>query len=78
MTMINLTKRQYKICEAVALGLSHYYMDNQYDRREITKREFQSAKKLISTLQKGWMQHADKLPWSCMNRRRSRNNHEPK
>lgn len=74
--MINLTKHQFKICEAVALGLSHYYM-GPHDRRELTVAESKEASLLLPKLPKGWMQHADKLPWSCLNRRR-RNNHEPK
>ncbi len=76
--MQTLDKRTFKICESVALGLTHYYMDNQHDRRALTESERAEALSIIPDLPKGWMRHADKLPWSCMNRRRSRNNHEPK
>lgn len=30
-----MTKHQFKICEAVALGLTHYYMGPR-DKREVT------------------------------------------
>lgn len=67
--MINLTKHQFKICEAVTLGLSHYYMDKN-DRRECTLNDVNEAAKLLSKLPTGWMQNGDKMPWSCMNQKK--------
>lgn len=52
--MINLTKHQFKICEDVALGLSHYYMDKN-DRREVTEQDRKEAASLLPQLPKGWM-----------------------
>ncbi|MBO7414021.1 MAG: hypothetical protein J6U20_10255 [Fibrobacter sp.] len=51
--MINLTKHQYKICEAVALGLTHYYMGKN-DRRKLTEEERKQAELLLPVLPKGW------------------------
>lgn len=31
-----MTKQEFKICEAVALGLTHYYM-GPHDKREVIK-----------------------------------------
>ena len=57
--MINLTKHQFKICEAVQLGLRHYYMGPHYmgphDRRELTVAESKEAALLLPVLPKGWM-----------------------
>lgn len=53
MTMINLTKHQFKICEAVALGISHYYMGKN-DRRKLTEEERKQAELLLHVLPKGW------------------------
>jgi hypothetical protein len=52
--MIELDKRTFKICEAVALGLTHYYMGPK-DKREVTDEDRRLAEKLIPTLPKGWM-----------------------
>lgn len=68
MTMINLTKHQFKICEAVALGLSHYYMGPR-DKRKLTVAESKEAALLLPKLPKGWMQNGDKMPWSCLNKK---------
>ena len=51
--MINLTKHQFKICEAVALGISHYYMGKN-DRRKLTEEERKQAELLLPVLPKGW------------------------
>ena len=64
-----LDKRTFKICEAVALGIDHYYLDNQHDRRDLTQADVMNARLVIPTLPKGWMLHADKLPWSCFNKK---------
>lgn len=52
--MINLTKHQFKICEAVALGLTHYYMDKN-DRREVTEQDRKESARLLPQLPNGWM-----------------------
>lgn len=52
-----LTKRQWKICEAVALGLTHYYMGPR-DKREVTASERAEALAILPTLEPGWMQEA--------------------
>jgi hypothetical protein len=52
--MINLTKHQFKICEAVALGLTHYYMDKN-DRLEVTEQDRKEAAMLLPKLPNGWM-----------------------
>jgi len=61
-------KQTFKICEAVALGLTHYYMGPR-DKRKVSASERAEAQRIIPTLPKGWMIHADKLPWSCMNKK---------
>lgn len=48
-------KRIFKICEAVALGLTHYYMGPN-DRRKVFASERAEAERIIPTLPKGWMQ----------------------
>ena len=52
--MINITKHQWKICEAVQLGLRHYYM-GPHDRRELTVAEYKETALLLPVLPKGWM-----------------------
>lgn len=51
--MINLTKHQFKICEAVALGISYYYMGKN-DMRKLTEEERKQAELLLPVLPKGW------------------------
>lgn len=63
-----LTKRQWKICEAVALGLTHYYMGPN-DRRELTVADYKESALLLPKLPKGWMHGGDKMPWSCLNKK---------
>ena len=58
--MINLTKHQFKICEAVALGISHYYMGKK-DRRELTVADSKEAALLLPQLPQGWMN--TEQPW---------------
>ena len=64
-----MDKRTFKICEAVALGLSYYYMGPK-DKRKIFASERAEAHSIIPDLPKGWMQNADKLPWSCLNKKK--------
>lgn len=48
-------KRTFKICESVALGLTHYYMGPN-DKRKIFASERAEALLIIPDLPKGWMQ----------------------
>lgn len=50
-----LNKRTFKICESVALGLTHYYMGPN-DKRKISASERAEALSIIPDLPKGWMQ----------------------
>ena len=50
-----MTKHEFKICEAVALGLDHYYMGHK-DKRELTANERAEALTILPTLPAGWMQ----------------------
>lgn len=52
--MVKLTKHQFKICEAVALGLTHYYMGSR-DRRVLTQEDYETAYRILPKLPKGWM-----------------------
>lgn len=49
-----MTKQEFKICEAVALGLTHYYM-GPHDKREVTATERAEALATIPDLPEGWM-----------------------
>ncbi len=49
-----IDKHQFKVCEAVALGLTYYYMGKN-DRRQVTEKERAEAHKIIPTLPEGWM-----------------------
>ena len=50
-----MDKRTFKICEAVALGLTHYYMGAR-DKREVTATERAEALATIPDQPAGWMQ----------------------
>ncbi len=63
-----LTKMQWKICEAVALGLTHYYM-GPHDRRVLTQEDYETAYRILPKLPHCWMQNGDKMPWSCLNKK---------
>ena len=58
-----MTKHQFKICEAVALGLTHYYM-GPHDKREVTEEDRRLAKKLIPTLPKGFTRMSESYDFS--------------
>jgi hypothetical protein len=58
-----MTKHQFKICEAVALGLTHYYMWPK-DKREVTEEDRRLAEKLIPTLPKGFTQMSESYEFS--------------
>ena len=49
-------KRTFKICEAVSLGLTHYYMA-PHDKREVTATERAEALATIPYLPEGRMKH---------------------
>lgn len=49
-----LDKLTFKICEAVYLGLEHYYMGKK-DRRKITDEDKAMASRVIPTLPSGWL-----------------------
>lgn len=49
-----MDKRTFKICEAVALGLTHYYM-GPHDKREVTATERAEALATIPDLPEDWM-----------------------
>lgn len=51
----NLSKKMFKICEAVALGLKYYYMGPK-DKRELTMDDYDLARMVLPQLPKGWMQ----------------------
>jgi len=52
--MINLTKHQFKICEAVHLKMDYYYMGPK-DKRKLTDKERREAARLLPKLSQGWM-----------------------
>ena len=57
-----LDKQTFKICEAVHLGLSHYYMGRK-DRRTITKEDYDEAQRILPTLPDGW--YREPQEWSA-------------
>lgn len=52
---LKLTKYEFKVCEAVQLGLDAFYMGPN-DRRTLTQEDYETAMRLLPTLPKGWMQ----------------------
>ena len=58
-----MTKQEFKICEAVALGLNHYYMGPK-DKHEVTDEDRRLAEKLIPTLPKGFTQMSESYEFS--------------
>lgn len=59
-----MDKKTFKICEAVAIGLTHYYM-GPHDKREVTVTERAEALSTIPDLPEGWM--TQKHEWdSCV------------
>ena len=58
-----MTKHQFKICEAVALGLTHYYMGPK-DKREVTEEDRRLAEKIIPTLPKGFTRMSESYEFS--------------
>lgn len=56
-----LTKRQWKICEAVHLGLDHYFLNSIRDCRPLTNKDMAEAQDLLAKLPKGWWQ--ENQPW---------------
>ena len=58
-----MTKQEFKICEAVALGLTHYYM-GLHDKREVTEEDRRLAENLIPTLPKGFTMMSESYDFS--------------
>lgn len=57
--MPQLTKYEFKVCEAVQLGMDAYYM-GPGDRRVLSKEDYETAYRILPTLPSGWMQeHQD-------------------
>ena len=48
-----MDKRTFKICEAVHLGLDHYYMGKK-DIRKVTDEDKKRANRIIPTLSDKW------------------------
>ena len=57
-----MDKRTFKICESVALGLTHYYM-GPHDKREVTATERAEALATIHDLPGGWI--TQKREWDA-------------
>ena len=49
-----LTKRQWKICEAVHLGIDHYFLNGPKDKRPLTESDIEEATALLSALEPNW------------------------
>lgn len=49
-----LTKREWKICEAVHLGFDHYFLNGPKDKRPLTEADIVEARDLLSKLPQGW------------------------
>lgn len=58
-----MTKQEFKICEAVALVLTHYYTGPK-DKHEVTEEDRRLAEKLIPTLPKGFTQMSESYDFS--------------
>ena len=56
-----LTKRQWKICEAVHLGLDTYFLNGPKDERILTEADFEEATALLSALEPNWW--SEHQPW---------------
>lgn len=53
MSKQRLTKYQFKICEAVHLGLDHYYM-GPHKKTMLTDKDVEVAKRILPTLPDKW------------------------
>lgn len=58
-----MEKREWKILEAVMLGIDHYYME-KWVATPITPAQRAWALYVLPTLPQGW--HKEKQPWFCM------------
>ena len=61
MDEINLSKQEFKICEAVHLGLTHYYLKDSRDKRLVTPAERAWAVATLPKLPERWWRR--KYPW---------------
>lgn len=70
-----MDKYTFKVCEAVALGLTHYYMGYN-DKRKLTEAEIAKAKLLIPALPTGWMHEKHEwdafAPWDKRQKKKHR------
>lgn len=60
MSKQRLTKYQFKVCEAVHLGLDYYYMGPR-DRRPLKQEDYEVAQRLLPTLPEGW--YTERYDW---------------
>lgn len=60
--MARLTKYQFKVCEAVHLGLDYYYMGPR-DKRPLKQEDYEVAQRLLPTLHDGWYRETQE--WSA-------------
>lgn len=65
-----LTKRQWKICEAVHLGIDHYYLNGPKDKRPLTEADMEEATALLSALEPDWW--SEHQPWMVCKGRKAR------
>lgn len=66
-----LTKREWKICEAVHLGFDHYFLNGPKDKRPLTEADIVEARDLLSKLPQGWS--GEEQPWMvCPNKGRKK------
>lgn len=66
-----ISKYEFKICEAVALGYGYYYMGPK-DKRKITPEEREKALYLINTLPDGWIRESHTWDACSPGKRRKR------
>lgn len=65
-----LTKRQWKICEAVHLGIDHYFLNGPKDKRPLTDADISEALDYLAKLPERWWW--DRQPWmACKGNKRN-------
>ena len=62
MKTARLTKYQFKVCEAVHLGLDYYYMGPR-DRRQMKQEDYEVEQRLLPTLPECW--YREPQEWSA-------------
>lgn len=63
-----MEKRLFKICEAVALGIDHYYM-KKWRKVMLTPKDRAEALLVIPTLPAGWMR--EEQEWNVFRRNKN-------